>query len=153
MFKKMISRMLFVTLFSVYLLAIATPVRGSLTSDPVIDPVSPVREQSSVIGGQFLVIHKQWTASNGRVSQASSPVAMRNTQAPPPDRNPQLATGNRQQSNSRVVNYTYDHNGRLTSANYGDGVLLVYDYDPSGNLKRVTDHFGIYLPLILRQSN
>lgn len=51
-----------------------------------------------------------------------------------------------------TVTYTYDRNGRLESANYGDGVLLVYDYDPNGNLKRVTDHFGIYLPVTLRQS-
>jgi YD repeat-containing protein len=54
---------------------------------------------------------------------------------------------------ANVVTYTYDRSGRLTSANYGDGALLVYSYDPGGNLTQVTDHFGIYLPVILRQSN
>jgi len=56
-------------------------------------------------------------------------------------------------STPRTVTFSYDRSGRLTSANYGDGVLLVYDYDPNGNLKQVTDRFGLYLPVILRQSN
>ena len=33
-----------------------------------------------------------------------------------------------------TVFYTYDAAGRLTGANYGDGVNIVYTYDPNGNL-------------------
>lgn len=51
---------------------------------------------------------------------------------------------------SSTVTYAYDRSGRLASANYGDGVLLVYDYDPAGNLEFVTDHFDLFLPLVLR---
>lgn len=51
---------------------------------------------------------------------------------------------------ARTISYTYDRAGRLRSANYGEGALLVYTYDAAGNLIRLTDHFGIWLPLLLR---
>jgi YD repeat-containing protein len=54
-------------------------------------------------------------------------------------------------SNACTVSYTYDRSGRLTSANYGQGKLLVYSYDPAGNLLRRTDHFDTYLPLVMRR--
>lgn len=56
-------------------------------------------------------------------------------------------------STARTVTFSYDRSGRLTFANYGEGELLVYDYDLNGNLKQVTDHFSMYLPIVLRQSN
>jgi YD repeat-containing protein len=58
---------------------------------------------------------------------------------------------NPQASNARTVTFSYDRNGRLTSANYGDGVLLVYRYDPAGNLEGVTGRLCIFLPLVVRQ--
>ncbi|MBU0703499.1 MAG: hypothetical protein KKC18_06490 [Chloroflexi bacterium] len=40
-----------------------------------------------------------------------------------------LPPANPHTSNARTVSYTYDRSGRLTSANYGQGKLLVYHYD------------------------
>ncbi len=49
-----------------------------------------------------------------------------------------------------TIQYTYDAAGRLTSANYGNSQVLVYTYDPAGNLLGIADHFGLYLPLVLK---
>jgi YD repeat-containing protein len=78
-----------------------------------------------------------------------SPLAIRRSpfaHTPPAN----LPLVNPQTSTTRTITFSYDRSGRLASANYGDGVLLVYDYDPAGNLQRVTDHFDVFLPLVAR---
>ncbi|MBL7063649.1 MAG: hypothetical protein ISS49_05490 [Anaerolineae bacterium] len=136
--KKMMSRILFITLISVCLLAVAAPVRGDPTGDPMIGQTGLVREQSPVISNQFPVIHKQWTVDSERSSPASPPVAARNTQHA--TRNAQLPISNPQspilnpQSASRTVTYTYDDTGRLVLADYGDNRSIVFTYDDAGNL-------------------
>ncbi len=35
---------------------------------------------------------------------------------------------------AETVSYTYDANGRLTGADYGDGLIIGYTYDANGNL-------------------
>jgi len=51
----------------------------------------------------------------------------------------------------RTVSYTYDATGRLTSADYGEGVGINFAYDAAGNL--ISASLGgnnIYLPIVIR---
>jgi YD repeat-containing protein len=54
---------------------------------------------------------------------------------------------------ARSIAYAYDGAGRLTSVDYGDGVVIRYTYDAAGNLTASEVEAGgeaLFLPLIVK---
>jgi len=129
--KKITSRILFIALISICLLAVAAPVRGDLASDPAINRMGLVRERSSVIGDQLSVNSEQSSTISFSVAERNTQYTIRTTQFPTP--NPQSPIPN-PQSAPRTVTYTYDAAGRLVLAGYGGGKTTAYTYDNAGNL-------------------